>query len=414
MIHRARLRLTVWYAGIFVAMLLVLGAAAYLTMRRTLLGEIDRGVQTVVDGVRSTELELDDHTSDARREYHGETADVFLLLVRADGRVASNPSRVEAEPFLSGDLVRTALTGRTAWMTVEAEHEHFRLYAAPIMRRGAVVGVALGGRSLSTNERDLNALLITLIAAGAAGTAMAVGGGYLLAGRALQPIEVAYERQRRFVGDASHELRSPLAVIRASSELLLREPLPEAQRESIAEIRDTSLEAAALVDDLLALARLDHDRARTSAEACDLADVTHATIQSLHALTEAHGSHFDLARVDSVVAQVDEMDVRRVLRALIENVIAHTPVGTAVEVDAHRDGRFAVMLVRDHGPGVPPQALATLFERFTRVDRARTPGSGSGLGLAIVAGLVRRAGGNVTARNAPRGGLEVEVRLPAA
>ncbi|MEI7926687.1 MAG: hypothetical protein WCI61_10955, partial [Chloroflexota bacterium] len=192
MIHRARLRLTAWYAGIFVAMLLVLGAAAYLTMRRTLLGEIDRGVQTVVDGIRSTELELDDHTSETRREYHGETADVFLLLVRADGRVASNPSRVDAESFLSADLVRTALTGRTAWMTVEEDHEHFRLYAAPIMRRGAVVGVALGGRSLSANERDLNALLVTLIAAGAAGTAMAVGGGYVLAGRALQPIEVAY------------------------------------------------------------------------------------------------------------------------------------------------------------------------------------------------------------------------------
>ena len=184
MIHRARLRLTLWYAGIFVAMLLVLGAAAYFTMRRTLNAQVDRGVQTVVDGVRSTELELDDRTTDARREYHGETADVFLLLLRTDGRVVSNPSRVDTEELLPRDLVRAALNGRSGWATVEAEHERFRLYAGPVMRKGPVAGVAVGGRSLSANERDLNALLVVLTGAGAAGTLMAVGGGYVLAGRA--------------------------------------------------------------------------------------------------------------------------------------------------------------------------------------------------------------------------------------
>jgi signal transduction histidine kinase len=416
MIHRARLRLTAWYAAIFVAMLVVLGAAAYLTMRRTLMLEVDRGVQTVVDGLRSTELDLDDRargSADPRREYHAETADVFVLLLRADGRVVSNPSQVDTEDLLPRDLVRAAQQGRSTWTTVEVDHQHLRLYAAPVMRRDAVAGVVVGGRSLSAVERDLNALLITLAAAGGVGTLMAMGGGYLLAGRALRPIAVAYERQRRFVGDASHELRSPLAVIRASSELLLREPLTAPQQESITEIRDTSIEASALVDDLLTLARLDHDRPRPSDEPCDLGPVTADVLDQLQPLLAAHGTEVT-RHLAGAVARWADLDVRRVLRALIENVIAHTPAGTAAEVATGVEGGFAVLRVRDHGPGVPRDALDTLFERFTRVDVARTPGSGSGLGLAIVAGLVRRAGGTVVARNAAGGGLEVEVRLPAA
>lgn len=420
MIRRARLRLTAAYAGVFVAMLLVLGAAAYLTMRRALTLEVDRGVQTVVDGVRSTEIELDDHgRSEPTRPYRGDTADVFLVLLRADGRVVSNPSRVEWDDLLDDgarDLVHAAQQGRTGWRTVEVEHQQVRLYAAPVSRRDAVVGVVVGGRSLTALQRDLDALLVVLAAAGMAGTVMAVGGGYLLAGRALRPIGEAYERQRRFVGDASHELRSPLAVIRASSELLLREPLTDAQRESVAEVRDTSIEASALVDDLLTLARLDHERPATRDEHSDLADVAREVIAQMSPLLVAHASVLDSANVDTAPARCSALDARRVLRALIENVIAHTPTGTAVDVDTHLEGHWAVLRVRDHGPGVPAEAIETLFERFTRVDRARTPGSGagSGLGLAIVEGLVRRAGGTVHARNHPVGGLEVEVRLPAA
>ena len=168
-----------------------------------------------------------------------------------------------------------------------------------------------------------------------------------------------------------------------------------------------------LVDDLLTLARLDHDRPRPSDERCDLGPVTADVLDQLQPLLAAHGAEVT-RHLAGAGARWADLDARRVLRALIENVIAHTPAGTAVEVTTGLEGGFAVLRVRDYGPGVPLAALDTLFERFTRVDAARTPGSGSGLGLAIVAGLVRRSGGTVAARNAPGGGLEVEVRLPAA
>jgi len=403
----------VWYAGVFVVMLVVLGGAAYLTMRRSLEAEVDRGVRTVVDGMRSTEIELNDRGSSAEREYHGETADVFVLIVRPDGRLAANPNRVEPDHFLPPALVQAAIAGRPGWATVHDDHESFRLYAAPLTRRGAPAGAIVGGRSLSAHERDLTALLVILGALGVMGTAMAVGGGYLLAGRALRPIGLAYERQRRFVGDASHELRSPLAVIRASSELLLRESLPPAQRESVEEIRDTSTEAAALVDDLLTLARLDHEPPAATGERTDLANSAGEVLRQMQPLLDAHGTAV-VTQLEAAPARCSDLDARRVLRALIENVIAHTPPGTALEVASGVAGGWAMLRVRDHGAGVPGPALDTLFERFTRVDRARTPGSGSGLGLAIVFALVRRRGGHVDARNHPGGGLEVEVRLPVA
>lgn len=419
MIRRARLRLAAWYAGLFLASLLLLGVAAYLTMRHALQGEIDRGVQTVVDGVRSAEISLDARGTPVDREYHGETADVFVLVVRPDGRVVSNPSRVETDHLLPDDLLRAAQRGQAGWATVREDHERFRIYAAPIVQRGATAGVVVGGRSLSAYDNDLDTLLMVLAAAGIAGAGLAIGFGYLLAGRALEPIHVAYERQRRFVGDASHELRSPLAVIRASAELLAREPLPAAQRESIDEIRDTAIEASGLVDDLLTLARLDHEPrdsgrgAVAAAERADLAAVAREVGAQMQPLLDAHGTAVTM-HLGMGVARCAEADLRRVLRALLENVIAHTAPGTAAELTTTTEGGAAVLRLRDGGTGVPVDALETLFEPFTRVDRARTPGGGSGLGLAIVAGIVRRHGGQVVARNAVAGGLEVELRLPLA
>jgi signal transduction histidine kinase len=134
----------------------------------------------------------------------------------------------------------------------------------------------------------------------------------------------------------------------------------------------------------------------------------------MHPLLEAHGSEVT-RRGPSVLARTTDADARRVLRALVENAIAHTPAGTSIEVETGEDAGHAVLRVLDRGPGVPPEALETVFDRFTRVDTARTPSGGhSGLGLAIVAGHVRANGGTIVARNRGGGGFEVEVRLPLA
>ncbi len=415
MIRAARLRLTASYAAIVLAILLILGSAAYLTMRATLLAAIDRDVRLVVEGAADNDGSSREE-SDLQRIVRRDHPAVFVLVVATDGRVVSNASGVDAhelQELVGRGALDAALSGRAELRTVDVDDRPYRTYAAPKLHDGRVSGVIIGGRSLSAYERDLRLLLTVLGATGVAGVALAILGGYVFAGRSLAPIDAAYERQRRFVGDASHELRSPLAVIRASADLLLRESLTESHRESAEEIRDTAIEASALVDDLLALARLDHESPTGSAERSDLDTVVSEVLAQLEGLLEAHGSPVTV-RLDAIATACPAPVVRRLVRALVENVIAHTPKGTPLEVSASRAGPQTILCVRDHGPGIPENSLDDVFERFTRMDAARTPGTGTGLGLAIVAALVRRYRGRVTARNHPTGGLEVEVRLPAA
>ncbi|MDO9446137.1 MAG: HAMP domain-containing sensor histidine kinase, partial [Dehalococcoidia bacterium] len=355
---------------------------------------------------------------DLDREYDSETAGVFLLVFRADGALLANPNEVEADDFAEDDLLDGALRGESAWFTVKEHGDRVRLLVAPVWHRGIVggeiEGVVVGGRGLESYERQLQSLLLVLGSVGLGGAALALVGGYVLAGRALQPIAIAYDRQRAFVSDASHELRSPLAVIRAGTDVLLRDPLSDEQRSAVEDLRDTAVEASALVDDLLELARLERAPGAPHDARTDLAAVADGVLAQMRPLLEAHASEAT-RRGPSVFARTTDTDARRVLRALVENAIAHTPAGTSIEVETAEDAGHAVLRVLDRGPGVPPEALETVFDRFTRVDTARTPSGGhSGLGLAIVAGHVRANGGTIVARNRAGGGFEVEVRLPLA
>ncbi|MGE3961972.1 MAG: sensor histidine kinase [Dehalococcoidia bacterium] len=415
MIRRARVRLTAWYAGIFVLMLLALGAAAYWALTRSLNEEVDRGVETVVDAWLATAPRsiADLRPLDLEREYEGGTADVFLLVFRADGALVANPSGLEAEEFVEEGLVSSALAGRSTWASFREHGDSFRVLAVPLIDEGRVAGAVIGGRSLEAHERQVRLLLTVLMAAGGGGLLMAVAGGWVVAGRALRPIGEAYERQRRFVGDASHELRSPLAVIRASSELLLREPLEERERESAQEILDTSVEATTLVEDLLAIARLSGPTKRDASVAVP-AEVAADVVDHLGPLLEEHGT---TVTIDGGARSIrfTPGDLRRALRALLENVLAHTPPGTAVEITLGDEGGNVVVAVRDHGPGVPETALDTLFDPFTRVDAARTPTGGhAGLGLTIARRLVEANGATIAVRNHPAGGLEFSIRGEAA
>ena len=174
-------------------------------------------------------------------------------------------------------------------------------------------------------------------------------------------------------------------------------------------------EASDLIDQLLLLARLSEpatdDRAR---ERTDLAHCAEVAVEQLGPLLAAHASeverHLDVAR-----AVMPELEAVRVVRALLENVVTHTPQGTRIRITTRIEGAEAVLVVEDAGPGVPAADLERIFERFTQLNPARTPGegaAGSGLGLAIVEAIAERRAGRATAGRSTLGGLAVTVAFP--
>lgn len=235
--------------------------------------------------------------------------------------------------------------------------------------------------------------------------------------RMLDRLELARVRERRFVADASHELRSPIAALRQHAEVALAHPehAPTLAQAAHAE----SLRMQALVDDLLLLAKADAQAMALRRRPVDLDDLVFDEVRRLRAGSGPAGTGgfaVDASGVSAARVDGDPAALRRVLRNLGDNASRHAAhrVGLAL---AARDG-WAELLVDDDGPGVPAADRTRVFERFVRLDEARDrrdasgPAGGSGLGLAIVAEIVAVHGGTVALAGGPLGGTRVTVRLP--
>jgi signal transduction histidine kinase len=216
------------------------------------------------------------------------------------------------------------------------------------------------------------------------------------------------EKLRRFTGDAAHELRSPVASIRAQAEVAVAHPDPSLCAETLADIVAESQRLTVLLGDLLALARADAGE-RQPPQPVDLATAARSAV----ARHSATGVELRIVTPTEVVVRAAPADVDRVLDNLVGNAVRHAVALVRISVLPH--ARTARIWVDDDGPGVPPSHRKLVFRRFHRVasDRSRDDGGGAGLGLALVAETVRRYGGTVAVTDSPEGGARFEVRWPA-
>jgi two-component system OmpR family sensor kinase len=222
----------------------------------------------------------------------------------------------------------------------------------------------------------------------------------------------AEERLRQFVADASHELRTPVATIRGYAELHRAGALPagEALDDAMRRTEQEAIRMGGLVDDLLALARLDQGRPLDLAPV-DLVAVARDAVADARAVDP--GRAVSLHDTGPVVVRAEEAKVRQVVANLIGNAVVHTPSTAAVTVSVDREGGWGRLSVADDGPGMAPEVSGRAFERFYRADPSRSRHQGgSGLGLAIVDAIVRAHGGEVQLRSAPGAGTTVSFRLP--
>ena len=236
----------------------------------------------------------------------------------------------------------------------------------------------------------------------------------------LAQIEAAFEerrasesRLRRFVADASHELRSPLTSIRGYAELFRRgaETRPEDLEKSMARIEEEASRMGVLVDDLLLLARLDQGRP-LERELVDLASVATDAVESARAVEPDRPVDLEIEGSSEVLG--DGARLREVLDNLLDNARVHTPPGAPVHIRVAKEDDDIVLSVRDEGPGLSTDDEAKAFERFYRGDPVRSRATGgAGLGLSIVAAIVEAHGGTVVTSSPEGSGARFEVRLPA-
>jgi two-component system, OmpR family, sensor histidine kinase CiaH len=397
MFSKARIRLTAWYAGVLAAFIALLGTAVYLVERHQLFSNVNHGLHVqaarVITGY-STQgfpfiIALSDKAPSAYR----------ISLTDATGQTGQH--------VINQPSAQAALINGSDMRTVSAPGGRLRVLSERI-RPTLVLQVA---RSLEPEQEALDHLLVVLLLGGGAAVVVATIGGWFLAGKALTPVQEAFERQNAFVADASHELRTPLAVIRANAEFLQEsEPASEEASEIVSETDRLS----SLVDSLLAVARGDTNGA-VAYDELDLGAVVEGSAASMRSLATERGITLDISATPELRIRGSREQLRQLVVILVDNALRYTGSGGHVEVDVTgRDGS-AVVAVTDTGIGIPPEALGQVFERFYRADEARNRDSGgAGLGLAIAQKLVDEHGGSIAAESEPGAGSTFTVTLPLA
>ena len=229
-------------------------------------------------------------------------------------------------------------------------------------------------------------------------------------------LERSFGEIRRFTADASHELRTPLMAIRTEAEIALGGPSITAEHQRLLEsILEECDRLSRLTNQLLTLSREDAGVARQIRERVDLAALVSGVVDTMRMVAEAKGLHLHIECSTAVPVQADGARLRQVFYNLLDNAIKYTPEGGAVEIRVGTEDQIAVATVRDTGIGIPPEHLPRVFDRFYRVDKARSRAEGgTGLGLSIAKTIVVAHGGRIDLTSTPDQGTICTVRLPAS
>ena len=272
------------------------------------------------------------------------------------------------------------------------------------------------GKDVSTMYSGLQKTTYALLAAGFIALGIVTAIAYYMAGRAIIPLREAYEKQRQFAADASHELRTPLAVVMSSADLLLSDPSITSPflKQIIEDVKSEVKKMTKLVSDLLMVARSDNNALKMQWKKLNLGELLNQNVRIMRPLAGKKNIVLDAEDIVDINVDADEQKLKQVILILVDNAIKYTPEGGKVVV--RFDGVFEEMArfsVMDTGIGIAPEDLERVFERFFRVDKARSRElGGNGLGLSIAHEMVRLHNGKISVESVVDQGTKFTVNIP--
>jgi two-component system phosphate regulon sensor histidine kinase PhoR len=414
-------------AGALLTFLIVAPLAVLLAWLSSIV--LKRRVQAIT-GVaqRYSAGDLTRPTYDYGSDELGTVARVLDASVQDLGRRLEELARDRAhmEAILSGMVEGVLVLDRQGRVQLvnRAAQEMLAVDASAVGRRylevirhpdiSAQLTAALRGDGVEPHELPLGRDSSRVFVARAAPVSAAGGGGAILVLHDISDLRRADQMRRDFVANVSHELRTPLTAIRGYVEALLDDPPDPVQTRTFLEIvARHSARMDRLVTDLLRLARLDARQEPLDVAPCSLEQIFTSVISDLSPTIAAKAQQVTTTVAPEACSlSADPAKLHDIVRNLVENAVNYSPERASIRVEAERRGGLVVITVADTGPGIPPADLGRVFERFYRVDKARSRPGGMGLGLAIVRHLVELHGGRATAENRPEGGARFTVTLP--
>lgn len=455
-----RLRMTFWYGTVLAAVLATFGVSVYLMMRHQLRARTDAGLaQALVEIMEEVEEARNEARLKERLQRRFVARESYdFQVINVDGRVVFRSDRLSAEtlpvPPIPSSLKRLDFeTVPLGSRTVESPFLGRVRVASELVPGPESTVVVQAAASLASDDHELSELLLVLLLAGPLALAFALGGGYLLARKALAPVdrmartadeitaarldrrltvanpddelgrlartlndmigrlESSFEEIRRFTADAAHELRTPLTVLRTEAEVALRHPRePEQYRQVIETMLEEVERLTRLSEQLLFLCREDAGLAPRIQNPVRLDRVVNDACDHMRVVAEARGVALRLAPLEPWTVVGDGDQLRRLLFNLLDNAIKFTPAGGTVSVWGGRvDERYRIV-VSDTGIGIAAEHIPNIFKRFYRADPARgQEASGTGLGLAISRSIADAFGAELRVESTPGEGTEVSL-----
>jgi heavy metal sensor kinase len=458
-----RARLTGWYTGLLTVTVLLLGGSAYGLLEYSLAHDVDAALQAVAQvlarqpTVSGTPLMPSDIDAIFRRFFGFSPWDRYVERRHPwSERDPRDSPRTGTLPLSSATLKR-ASDGLPTFETLAGVGAYpVRVLTQPVLEAGRVVSIIQVGMSLESMAVARRRFLLVMAAVLPLALLLAGGGGWLLARRALKPVDHMAEAARRigaehlnerlkttgsddeldrlahtlndmlgrldgtfqqvrqFSADASHELQTPLTILKGEIEVALRSPRsPEEYQRVLASALEECERLVCLVEGLLLLARADAGVLRMDRQPVDLEQLVAEVFEHTQILAEPHAVHLCLGAIEPLSMWGDGEHLRRLLLNLIDNGIKYTPPGGRVTLTLFQKEGWAVLQVSDTGLGLTSEEQAHIFQRFYRAPNTHLQREeGSGLGLCIAQSIAAAHGGHLRVDSVPGRGSTFTVLLP--
>ncbi|CAN5493762.1 hypothetical protein BH09GEM1_BH09GEM1_11320 [soil metagenome] len=402
-----RIRLTVWYVATYAAILLVLGGGLFFVVARQVRRELDTSLAAAVNLLVREGRSRSPNWVRTASGLRIPTLSLYILDSTGAPLVGDNVTAVVREAAgaaAHGEATRQQPSG--------AEHvSRARAHRFRAADGRTLTAVASG--DLEDLEDRYTRLISQFSAAAAIALALVAIGGVFLARKSSAPVESIVEQMRAFMADASHELRTPVTVLRTEAEVALARPGGDAEsRRALEVIASEAARLSGVVEDLLILAGGDGREVAIERVPAYLDDVVSDVVSAFGTVARQRRITLTLVRFEEAPVYGNLVLLRRLVTALIDNALKYTPAGGRVGVSVRAEGASLFVEVADTGIGIDAKALPRVFDRFYRTAGARASAQGTGLGLPIARWIAESHGGRLTIASSPAEGTAVTLQLP--
>jgi two-component system, OmpR family, sensor histidine kinase CiaH len=405
MFRELRFKLTLINVGVMAVLLLVFIICTFFVMRIQVFNQSQQLMQIISS-------EAGSGTISNPREHDKHLVKYFYLKTDDSGKITESSSPLPMNLDQLTPLVARTLHSQNPKGEVELKDETFTYLKVPL--KGAP-GFIITFVDLERDKEILNELLLTLSIGGLVCLGLAYYGSRFMADRAMAPIKNSWQRQQDFVADASHELRTPLTVVQVNLDIVKGNPEETVASQtkwidnSLLEMRRMSK----LVDDLLFLARADSQQQTLNLQSFSLKTALSEVLESFTPLAQTKGIILESSLNSEGMYYGDENRIKQLMVILLDNAIKYTCSGGQVVLGLQEWGTLTEITVSDTGEGIEKEHLVRIFERFYRIDQARSQQKeGTGLGLAIADWIIKSHHGRIRVTSSPGKGTTFVISLP--